>query len=103
MPHVILLPLASQAMLPLRSPGLVPEIARYPAAAVVWKLVRIAVGCPAQAVSVIVVPTDTSSDHAGLHGTAHAVGSILREATTPAGNIFNEAMRGIGLPMGVRP
>ena len=82
-------------MLPLRSPGLVPEIARFPAAAVVWKLVRIAVGCPAQAVSVIVVPTDTSSDHAGLHGTAHAVGSILREATTPAGNIFNEAMRGI--------
>ena len=26
LPHVILLPLASQAMLPLRSPGLLPEI-----------------------------------------------------------------------------
>ena len=102
LPYVILLPPASQAMLPLRSPRLVPQIAHFPAAAVVWKLVRIAVACSAQAVCVIVVPTDTSSDHASLHSTAHAVGSILREATIPAVNIFCDAMRGLRAPPAFR-
>ena len=70
-----------------------------------WKLVRIAVARSARAVRVILVPTDTSSDRGGLHGTVHAVGSILREETIPAGNTFCDAMRGApppGCPRGWR-
>ena len=56
--NVISLPLASQPMLPLRCPRLVPQVVRFPATAVVWKLVQIALACSAQAVRVIVGACD---------------------------------------------